>query len=420
MVNFASLVPTYVFLGYPSEDSFLFGHLPMAASVEQLKKALAELDRQVTELELQLQKVYQNYLAALQQAVQRQLVLASYHICTEGNPEGFLQLSVSDRQTLQERIRQLGKEGQQRLESALHPENDLPEPPIDVPNPSFPAQILPPQATPAQPPMPFTAQLASTAFLQSQHQDALDEDDGEDEDEADRSLQEHLDQEHLDQEHFSHGQPSHEQLSHERLSQLLGTQLNKSADPNVTGEVENELEALLAKVAAVMGSRQPNTPVDRLLNWQEGVERSLRQTLRQLSHRTNQSLQKANILDPKLPDQVLEVAAKAEGTEATSKVPNIVQMLVEATVPGKGRWKTKEPKAAVPKPPSALIHVMAVQLRLSDLEFHDPSLMTWRNQLRELGYQIQAIGQEYRKRQRQKAIAEAQVAWRSTWTQDND
>ncbi|MEB3295525.1 MAG: hypothetical protein VKJ24_20420, partial [Synechococcales bacterium] len=67
---------------------------------------------------------------------------------------------------------------------------------------------------------------------------------------------------------------------------------------------------------------------------------------------------------------------------------------------------------------SALIHVIAVQLRLSDLEFNDTPLMTWRNQIRELGYQIQALEQEYRKRQRQKAVAEAQVAWRSTWTAD--
>ncbi len=64
--------------------------------------------------------------------------------------------------------------------------------------------------------------------------------------------------------------------------------------------------------------------------------------------------------------------------------------------------------------------MIALQLRLSELEFNDPILMRWRSRLRQLGDKTQRLIQEYRKYQRKRLTAEAQVAWRSTWLNDRE
>ena len=65
-----------------------------------------------------------------------------------------------------------------------------------------------------------------------------------------------------------------------------------------------------------------------------------------------------------------------------------------------------------------LTHVTALQIRLAEVEFHDPLLMRWRRSLREHTLELQSLTREYRKYQRKRSVAEAQVAWRSTWLND--
>ncbi|MEB3292600.1 MAG: hypothetical protein VKJ24_05535, partial [Synechococcales bacterium] len=336
----------------------------MAASVEQLKKALAELDRQVTEQESQLKQLYQSYVSALQQALQRQLILACYHICTEGNPDGFLRLSVSDRTTLQNSLRQLAQDGQKRLEALLYPNPSASEPAIVLPNLTLPSQPSPQLNPTTTLPSHLAAKLAAANFLPIHSDQAADGDSAEDTealedidlgdadlgDAVSEELGEHwteddlTDRPSLLNSPFNSPQDPPPSFQHQRLSSPTEDRHGENSEELVGQEVgSHELEALLAKVAAMMSSRQPCTPVDQILQWQEEMERSLRQTLRHLSHRTNQTLQKANILDAKLPDQVLEAAAKAEGTEATSKVPNVIQMLVEAMPPGPAPGPRPEP-----------------------------------------------------------------------------
>lgn len=306
----------------------------MAASIEQLNQSLAELDNQVAELGDRLRQTYADYLEALQKATQQQLILACYHICTEGYPDEFLHLSVSDRQTLQATLRKTAK-----------------------------------QVAPA---------FQQLLLLQIGDADLVPE-----------------------------------ELTEEEFEVQAEDQNLEEADEE--DDPAQELASLLAGVAAAVATKRPPNPVDRLGAWQEAIERSIRRVLHQASYEANQVLRDAGILPNALPNPVLDAAARSDNPEQANRVSHVVQMLVEAPTPSSPEMK--EPPS---KRPPNLIHVIAVQLRLSELEFKDTTVMVWRNRVRELTQKMKILNREYRKRQRQRAIAEAQVAWRSTWINEAD
>ncbi|MGI0493735.1 hypothetical protein ACN4EG_18290 [Alkalinema pantanalense CENA528] len=324
----------------------------MAASIEQLNQSLAELDKQVADLGETLRQTYGSYLDALQKNARQQLILAAYHVCTEGFPEEFLRLSVSQREMLQSDVRSIVRQAAVQL-------TQLPTLGEVAALPSFRIQSL----------EEHSDLLENSFMVEEREMDDDDDDDDGDDDNGDEG-------------------------------------------PDQAGDATQELAALLAEVASVMASHRPPSPIDQWLNWQEHVERSTRQTLRKLSHQINQVLQRAGLISPNLPDAVLEAASRAEGAETMGKLPHVVQMLVE----GPGSSPEKPEKSS--KRPANLMHIVAVQLRLSELEFNDPETMVWRRKVRELTQKMKMLGREYRKRQRQRSVAEAQVAWRSTWIND--
>jgi hypothetical protein len=59
--------------------------------------------------------------------------------------------------------------------------------------------------------------------------------------------------------------------------------------------------------------------------------------------------------------------------------------------------------------------LVAVNLQLSEIEFSDATVNAWRTNIRELTGRLNAIAQEYHHKLRQRAVAEAESAWRSTW-----
>lgn len=322
----------------------------MAASIEQLNQSLAELDKQVAEVGETLRQTYGGYLDALQKNARQQLILAAYHVCTEGFPEEFLRLSVSQREMLQSDVRSIVRQAAAQL-------THLPTLGEVAALPSFRIQSLEEESD-----------LLEESFIVEERE--TDEENDENDDDEDDEVSEKA------------------------------------------GDATQELAALLAEVASVMASQRPPSPIDQWLSWQEHVERSTKQTLRKLSHQINQVLQRAGLISPNLPDAVLEAASRAEGAETMGKLPHVVQMLVE----GPGSSSEKREKSS--QRPANLMRVVAVQLRLSELEFNDAETMVWRRKVRELTQQMKALGREYRKRQRQRSIAEAQVAWRSTWIND--
>ena len=96
----------------------------MAKSLKQIRQELAKLEEETTQLSAQLKDLYRQYLEALSQSINQQLILAVYQICTQIYPEEFLKLSYNQREELQTKIRQLGQEINTKLLAYL----ELPQP----------------------------------------------------------------------------------------------------------------------------------------------------------------------------------------------------------------------------------------------------------------------------------------------------
>lgn len=87
----------------------------MVRSLEQIEKELAALEKTSKILADELYQVFLSYIKSLGKAVQNQLILASYHLCTQGYPENFLALSLKEKQVLQSAIRQVANMAVQEL-----------------------------------------------------------------------------------------------------------------------------------------------------------------------------------------------------------------------------------------------------------------------------------------------------------------
>lgn len=111
----------------------------MTRPVERIEEDIQNLKQNASSVATELQKNYGDYLVQLGESIQKQLILAVYHLCTQGYPEKFLHLSLNQRQQLQQSARQLGRKAAQQL--LVYLETNIPEntenaqenPPLEVP-----------------------------------------------------------------------------------------------------------------------------------------------------------------------------------------------------------------------------------------------------------------------------------------------
>jgi len=89
--------------------------------IQNIQQAIADASNRVDEIHLE-------YAQAIAKAVQQQLLLAAFKFCTQERPNAFMALSLSERQKLQEHLRQkikaLSEEMQQALEQCDRRERD--------------------------------------------------------------------------------------------------------------------------------------------------------------------------------------------------------------------------------------------------------------------------------------------------------
>lgn len=295
----------------------------MIGSIERIAQDIAALNTAVAELADEFHSTYSSYLNALAQAVRQQLVLVSYHVCTQGYPEQFLHLSYSQRQQLQKNLRHLAEQVQEELLAQLH----VPVVLTDTP-------------------------------------------DG-------------LDSAHL-------------------IAQTDGVE---------TGLALSEAERSVLQEHTSDKSAPTLTPT-HLARWQQDLEQAINEELRTASHAANRLMQQANILPKKLPDTLLEAASKAEMAEGGT-TPNLLTLLIDAgteELPEKGQPDNAKGHL--------VMQIVAVHLRLSDIEFAEATLTATRTKIRSLSAQLKTLGREYQKKERERAIAEAQAAWRLTWVDE--
>ncbi|HEY9618379.1 MAG TPA: hypothetical protein V6C64_16160 [Microcoleaceae cyanobacterium] len=302
----------------------------MVGSVEQIEKDLAAIDKLIVELAEEFHQAYSSYLMVLGQAARQQLILASYHVCTQGYPTQFLDLLFSQRQQLQQQIRQLATQLQEDLLAQLYP----PTPVEQLDSPELAEAALNPSTldpltqllTPVQPPPPVELASEPLANLEPK---------------APRSL----------------------------------------------------------------------TPAD-LAHWREALEQNITEELRTVSHAANRLLQKAGILPKQLPEPVLQAASKAEMSDVAPHSPNLLNVLIASATDAATEDDSEEPGS------SSMVHIVAIHLRLSDIEFANTPVTAARTRLRNFSGRLKTIGREYYKKQQERAIAQAQDAWRASWFEE--
>lgn len=290
----------------------------MVGAVEQIAQEIAALDKATSAIADEFYDAYLTYLTVLGQAVRQQLILASYHVCTQGYPKAFLSLSYSQRQQLQQRLRTLAQHVQEEILAQLH-----------------------------RPVLLNNAEVDRLAL---------------------------------------------EPIS-EQSSSLAGSPAESIA------------------VAATQAQPRSLTPTD-LAHWREELEHAIAAELKTASHAANRLLQQAQMLPQALPEPVLEAATDAEMSDPRAGTPNVLNLLVET---GDDATDTDPSDESNER---SMMPIVAICLRRSEIEFADPIVTASRSKLRSLFAQLKALGRDYQKKQREQSIAEAQTAWRSSWTEE--
>jgi hypothetical protein len=345
----------------------------MARSIQQIKNELASIEKTVTGLAVELFDVDTKYLNSLGNLAARQLVISVYQLCTQIYPDPFLKLPYARREKLQQDLRNLGKKLETLLFASLDsaPEKE---------------QTLKERLEAGEIPDKLNIVEQMLDELSASATEADDEESEEDEDDlSEEELEEEL-----------------ENWRAENDGDLILTAIKL---PETLDELP-ETEEITINSEEVRERIKNITDPEELSQWQKQVEKGIRKTLEKISREVNRCLQKQEILPNHLPSQILDAAVQAQETaspvSSVSNFPNILNLVIET------ENKDKSKKANV-------IQLTVLRLRLSEIEFAEPTLSVERNQIRSLVAKIEQLKQQYRKKQRECKIAEAEAAWRSSW-----
>jgi len=284
----------------------------MLEAIEQIEQEITALKEAVATIVQESRSTYASYLEVLGRAVRQQLIMTSYHLCTQVYPQSFLSLSLSQRQQLQQTLQKLGKRADQRLQHNL---------------------------------------------------------------------------------------------------ELLATSEHTLEDPEQLSQAIAQLELSVAE------------------------------ELQRVSYEVNLCLQSYEILSSTVVEIVLKVAAKTEALGGVvAGPPNLLTAVIETaeaepspSVPAidfspetsqgpqlipEAQLQSASEEPDVPQEQeTSSMEITAIYLRLGEIEFADSTVMLWRNRLRKLGAQLGGLKREFRKKQRERTIAAAEVAWRASWSE---
>lgn len=367
----------------------------MARPIERIEQDIVELEKAIRVIAQQLQDAYSSYLEVLGQALRQQLILASYHLCTQGYPESFLGLTLNQRQKLQKAMRNLAKTAAQDMQALMNYEEREEE---EEENRDEDKEIEVIDLEDA----PETSDEESIEEIEEELEI------------EDEFLEEIAQELNIKEEDF-------EEIV-EKLEIQDGEQKVNSDSPSSKSlPLDAKIAFLSAKKAKnlIFSSEpefnkdwkkwsSPNTsnPME-LATWQKNLERAIGYIFKSLSRDGNKLLQKAGILPKKLPPQILEAAAASSeaSTDAMPGPPNLLNLVIG--IEGEGEQQ-----------PENLTQIMALNLRLVEIEFADLKLSSERKQIRNILNQLGKLGREYQKKQRERSVASAEAAWRASWYED--
>lgn len=369
----------------------------MVGTSDSIRKEIDAIETATDAVAEELQQLYQSYLKKLGAATKRQLVMTSFQLCTQAYPEAFLKLSPKQREQLQQQLQALAEQGQEQLLGLLGEADDWRTAPIDRMPPALMAAL----------------EKAQLAVKSEEEEEETPSPEAESEalDEADEGAAD---------ENSPSTAPSPQDTEEESMTD---GPMTKAMLMNVV------MEAIEANRAA---DGDEITPA-RLAQHYITIEREIRQILQELSKSVNFLLQEAKVL-PNLPNAVLSAAAAAELPAERASSPNIVNVLIDM---GDNRQEElanevdededgdeddegdDEDRDDEDNHSRTMAHLVALNLRLSDIEFADTRLSITRNQIRQTLSKLKRMAKQYQKKRRELSIAEAEAAWRSVWYDKN-
>jgi hypothetical protein len=389
----------------------------MARAIERIERDIQALEEAIALIAQDLYSSYTTYLTSLGQAVRRQLILATYHLCTQGYPEAFLGLSLSQRQNLQKAIRDLGTQTAERLVNYSDEEDEESDSTSDEELLTsdnlnhqdylnhemqvaiafeMASEILEDNDDESVNPLAFvelSLENENSPFEMGELDDEDDEDDEDEDDEDDDG----------------------------------DVELTKKARERIRASILSAnfpFSKLTPPKPLPFDKINPSNPIE-ISKWQQSIEIASQFALKKASREANLLIQKSGILPKNLPEPILEVAAAA--SEASAQVmpgpPNLINLVIEVD----DSMRSRSDSSGVSRSSSVeegkprrgkLTQIMAINLRLGEIEFADSALSTKRKQLRMVLGQLQKLRRDYMKKQRERAIAEAEGAWRASWFED--
>lgn len=352
----------------------------MTKSIQQIKQELDNTKSAVAEIAVELQDRYRNYLDLLSQTAKQQLILGSYHICTQFYPQSFLDLSLSDKQDLQQSLRNLSNNIRPELLGIID-QHELEPEPSEL---NLMAELI---------------KNLPKAKVKGKLSESNEVGNKENESELDLELVkaelakiELIEIEDLDE--------TDEPNNYEELNDS-----EEEKDNSKDNSIESTLSASNNNVEIEFDNPQ------HLLLWHRQIERKIKKILDQISKKANKSLQNSHIIPNRIPAKIIDIAMQTDGSKGgrqkqkLPKAPNIMHLAVE-TESGKKNLA------------SNLSQISLLRMRLAEIEFNDPVLNAHKSQIRGLLNKINKLNSQYNNTEKKLAVAEAQAAWRSSWYEE--
>lgn len=350
----------------------------MTKSIQQVNQELEKLKSASVAIAVELEQLHSSYLELLAHSLKQQLITACFQICTRLYPQSFLDLSLSEKQQLQQQLRQLSIQLSTDLQKISAQKELEPEPTG----------------------LNLMAELIKN--LPKVQQQA-----GEDAAEIDLELVK---------------------------AELKNIEVINLADADPDSEADSsELQASLSPLSPseedthkVLGKKPPQENSDtsqpsprkvcdfenpqHLILWHKQIERSVKKTLDSASRKVNKYFQQSGIIPNRIPSKIIDVAIQADARSMSDRqqpnIPHVIHLAVE-NGDSKSKKSTKEE-----------IRISLLRLRLAELEFSEPLLNAKRSQIRNLMGKIRRLNGQYKAIKREASVIEAQAAWRASWYED--
>jgi hypothetical protein len=338
----------------------------MTKSIQQVQQNLENLKLQVAKTATELEELHGNYLELLSHSLKQQLILACYQICTQLYPQSFIDLSLSAKQDLQQKLRQLSLDLKPQL-TKIVAQKELE---VKLPEINLMAELI------KKLPMPKQRAGEGKSTLAENDLELI---------KAELANLENI-----------------ENLEDIELIAIAPSTFDANSDNEV--ESENPLEEALKQV----DFENP----EHLILWHQQIEREIKKTLDETSKKVNQLLQRAKIIPDRLPNKLIDVAMQTETSKSmrNNSPPPQVPHVMNLTVESEESKKSKSGKKS--------LQISLLRLRLAEVEFSDHLLNAKRGQIRNLMGKVKKLDSQYQAIQQELAVIEAQAAWRSSWYED--